>query len=384
MYDHLVQFATVRQIEFIDALKLHKTARAAGRALGVDHKTIITSLNSLEIKAARKQPTTHDYSKNTVPDGFGIKGVSQYIKDGEVKGQWVKTSVDAERQLELMKLAVEALTADVKPLPMVTPPRHTESELLNVIPMGDPHFGLQAWGRESGEDFDLKIAESMTLGAVDRLIQSCPKAKTCIILPLGDIFHANDQKNVTPGHGHQLDVDSRYQKIMMVGVLTFRHAIIRALETHQNVVVRFVKGNHDPEASFGLAVATAAFFHDNPRVTVDLSPSAFWYYKHGKTLIGSTHGDTVKHEALLGVMASDKAEWWGQTKHRYWYTGHVHSQNVREYPGVICESFRTLAAKDAYTSGHGYRAGRDMLCITHHVEHGEIERHRCDIGMIKG
>lgn len=380
MYDHLIEYATVRQLEFIEAVKTHGNASAAARALGIDHTTLRRSLQALEIKAARKQPTSHDYANKDVPDGYNIQGVSQY---DPVNRRWVKTNADKEWQMELFRQAVEVLCADVKPLPLIAAPRHTESDLLNVIPMGDPHFGLQAWGRESGEDFDLKAAESLTLGAVDRLIQSCPKAETCIILPLGDIFHANDQKNVTPGHGHQLDVDSRYQKIMMVGVLTFRHAVIRALESHQKVVVRFVKGNHDPEASFGLAVAIAAFFHDNPRVTVDLSPSAFWYYKHGKTLIGATHGDTVRHEGLLGVMASDKAEWWGQTKHRYWYTGHVHSQNVREYPGVVCESFRTLAAKDAYASGHGYRAGRDMLCITHHVEHGEIERHRCDIGMIK-
>ena len=52
-------------------------------------------------------------------------------------------------------------------------------------------------------------------------------------------------------------------------------------------------------------------------------------------------------------------------------------------PGVTCESFRTLAAKDAYAAGHGYRAGRDMRCIVHHREHGEVERHRCDVGMIE-
>lgn len=117
-------------------------------------------------------------------------------------------------------------------------------------------------------------------------------------------------------------------------------------------------------------------------MTVDLNPSKFWFHEFGKVLIGATHGDTVKHEALLGVMASDKAEAWGRTKHRYWYTGHVHHQSVREFPGVICESFRTLAAKDAYAAGHGYRAGRDMVCITQHREHGEVERHRVDIGML--
>jgi hypothetical protein len=171
-------------------------------------------------------------------------------------------------------------------------------------------------------------------------------------------------------------------KVLQIGIETFRHAVIKALEKHEKVVVRFVSGNHDPQAIWALAFTVHAYFAENPRVTVDLSPSMFWYYQHGKVLIGATHGDKVKHESLGGVMATDRAEQWGQSKHRYWYTGHVHSQNVREYPGVICESFRTLAAKDAYAAGYGYRAGRDMLCITHHKEHGEVERHRCDIGML--
>jgi hypothetical protein len=56
---------------------------------------------------------------------------------------------------------------------------------------------------------------------------------------------------------------------------------------------------------------------------------------------------------------------------------------VTELPGVVCEAFRTLAAKDAYAAGHGYRAGRDMRCIVHHKDFGEIERHRCDVAMLE-
>jgi hypothetical protein len=381
MHDHLIEFATQRELDFIEAIKKYGSGLKAAEALGLNRRTVDKGIKRLKERAAKRSPQEHNYTK-TVPIGYAIKGVSQYVKDGEVKGQWVKTTVDHEAQQKMLETMVETMCSDLPKLPVIAPPVGTYENLLNVIPMGDPHFGLYAWAQESGDDFSVDIAKQLTLGAVDRLLVSAPNAKTCCILPLGDIFHANDQSNVTPAHRHQLDVDTRYQRVMMIGVLTFRHVIIRALEKHENVVVRFVKGNHDPEASFGLALATASFFHDNPRVKVDLSPSDFWYYRHGKTLIGATHGDKVKHEQLLGVMATDRAEDWGQTKHRYWLTGHVHSQQVREYFGVTCESFRTLAAKDAYASGHGYRAGRDMRCITYHIEHGEIERHRVDVGML--
>jgi hypothetical protein len=197
------------------------------------------------------------------------------------------------------------------------------------------------------------------------------------------VFHADDQSNQTPAHKHQLDVDSRYVKVLHVGIETFRHVILRALEKHEQVIVRFVPGNHDPHAIWVLAFTISAYFANEPRVTVDLSPSKFWFHRFGSVLIGATHGDTVKHEKLLGVMACDRPQDWGETKHRYWYTGHVHNTTVTELQGVRCESFRTLAAKDAYAAGHGYRAGRDMVAIVHHRDHGEVERHRCDVGMIE-
>jgi hypothetical protein len=90
----------------------------------------------------------------------------------------------------------------------------------------------------------------------------------------------------------------------------------------------------------------------------------------------------VKPERLPGIMAADRPEQWGASRFRYWYTGHIHSRNVTEFPGVMWESFRTLAAQDAYAASHGYRSGRDMVLIVHHREHGEVERHRCDVGMI--
>ena len=95
-------------------------------------------------------------------------------------------------------------------------------------------------------------------------------------------------------------------------------------------------------------------------------------------------GDTVKMANLPGVMACDRSEDWGQTTHRYWYQGHIHHEDRKEFPGVVVEAFRTLAARDAWHAGQGYRAGRDMNLIVHHKDYGEIERHRCDIAMLKG
>lgn len=381
----LLPYATPTQAKYIEAVNAHGSLRKAAKAMGVGYRVVHGCIAAVKrVAAYRGYSPDHDMTK-TVPDPFNVKGVSSYFnKDGKLAGQWVKSYVDADKREALVREVIATLTEDVRGLaPLTEPPEFVHSDLLAVYPLGDPHFGMYAWAKETGEDFDLAIARRLTLGAVDRLVQTAPPAETAIVLPLGDVFHMNDQTNTTPGHKHQLDADGRFPKVLRVGIETFRHAILRCLEKHQRVIVRFVGGNHDPQAVWALALTVSAYFHDEPRVEVDLSPAAHWFYRFGKVLIGATHGDKTRHADLLGVMACDRAADWGQTRHRYFYTGHVHSQVVTEHPGLLCESFRTLAAKDAYAAGHGYRAGRDMRLIVHHIEHGEVERHRVDVGMIE-
>lgn len=382
----LYQFCTVRQLEILEAINEHGSIRAAARHLKMHKNQARQAVLLVKTKAAlRGYSPEHDLTRPVAP-GQMLRGASTLYRRGEPEPvlQWVKTSADDEAREALMRQAVAALSEECRALaPLTEKPSRTLSDLLAVYPFGDPHFGMHAWAQEAGDDFDLKIARALTLAAVDRLVQAAPAAKTAIFLPLGDIFHANDQSNQTPAHKHQLDTDGRFVKVLQVGIQTFRHAILRCLEKHDKVIVRFVTGNHDPQAVWALAFTIAAYFELEPRVEVDLSPAAHWFFRFGSVLIGSTHGDKTKHRDLLGVMAVDRAEDWGQTKHRYFYTGHVHSQIVTELPGLVCESFRTLAAKDAYAAGAGYRAGRDMRCIVHHRDHGEIERHRCDVGMLE-
>lgn len=380
----LLKYATKAQAKALEAINQHTSMGAAAKALGMNKSTIRDALVAVKRKAAiYGYSPEHDMTR-PVPETHVAKGISTfYNKDGKVAGQWVKSSLDMDKLQEMREAIFNSLSDDLKGLaPLTEPPAFAYADLLVVMPWGDPHFGMYAWAQEAGENFDLKEAERLTLGAVDRLIASSPPAETCILLPLGDFFHMDDQTNRTPGHGHQLDADGRFAKVLDVGIQALRRAILRSLEKHKKVIVRIEPGNHDPHAKWALTFAMKGYFENEPRVEIDLSPAKHWFYRFGKVLIGSTHGDTIKQEQMLGIMAADRPEDWGNTKHRYWYSGHIHHSTVKEFPGVTCESFRTLAAKDAYAAGYGYRAGRDMRAIVMHKEHGEIERHRCDVGMV--
>jgi hypothetical protein len=332
---------------------------------------------------ARKGHAPGHWQAGVAPGYLMGKVTVQRNAGGTVERTWERQSPDDRLREQVIRQAIEVLCEGIKGLaPVIPAPEVSSDDIICTVPIGDPHWGMYSWQAETGDDFDTDIARKLTFGAVDRLIASAPPAHAAILLPLGDVFHANDQSNQTPAHKHQLDVDTRFVRVLGIVIETYRHCILRMLEKFSRVVVKFLPGNHDPQAVWALAYAIGAHFCNEPRVVVDLGPSKFWYFRFGKVLIGATHGDTVKPDKLPGIMAADRAEDWGATTRRYWYTGHIHSKNAIEFPGVQWESFRTLAPADAYTASHGYRSGRDMVLIVHHREFGEVERHRFDVGML--
>ena len=315
-----------------------------------------------------------------IPEGHAIKGVSALVDaQGQTIQQWIKTKAEGAEDLKAALL--DAFRGYEGRSPLIPPPSVCDSRLLTVYPVADFHFGMLAWGAEVGASWDLKIAKKTILDAIDQLIAAAPASKTAIILNLGDFLHADDQTNATPASGHQLDMDGRFRKIA-AGALAIHVAMIeKALEKHDEVIVEYLPGNHDPNVSHVITIALELFFAGNPRVKIDSDPSEFFWHRHGKVLIGANHGHKVKPEEMPGVMASYRSEDWGKTKFRYCYGGHIHhrSKGGGEKHGAIWETFQTIAGKDAYAHSHGYSSGRSLVSITHHDERGEVMRQTVSI-----
>lgn len=383
--ENLKKYATEKQAKYIDALNEHGGPAAAGRALGCDPRNFYQTMQAVKKKAATAGYSPEHDMTHEVPSPYVVKGTSTlYDVDGNQKLQWVKTSLDRERFEAVLKEYVEWLATDARGMaPIVPAPKNVNADLLSVYAIGDPHHGMFSWAAETGTDFDLKTAETLMSGAIDRLVTCSPDSERALILELGDLLHADNSSNSTPQSHHALDVDTRFAKIMQVALRSLKHAISRALEKHNHVEVWIIGGNHDPHSSFAIAMCLAEFYSNEPRVKIDLSPAAFRYLRFGKVLLASHHGDGLKMEQLPGIMASDRAQDWGETTYRYWYCGHIHHITRKEFPGVLVETFRTLAPRDAWHTGKGYRAGRDMQLIVHNRQYGEVERHRADIGMLE-
>jgi len=307
----------------------------------------------------------------------------QRAADGSVERTWERQSPDQEQAQEVLRAWIEGLAENAPPAPTIAAPSICDADLLTVYPMGDPHFGLLSWAKETGENFDLAIASRLTLAAIDRLVASAPASELAMLLNLGDLFHADDSSNRTPRSGASLDVDGRFPRIAVVALDAMVHCIYRLLEKHRRVIVRNNRGNHDPHQAFMLAVALNAHFRNEVRVEIDMSPASFYYFEFGKVLIGSTHGDGAKLGELPLIMADDQGEAWGRTKFRVFHCGHFHHDQVKDHPGCTVETHRTLAAKDSWHTHMGYRSARDMKAIVYHRDFGEMTRIRCGVPMLE-
>jgi hypothetical protein len=373
---NLYQFCTVRQLEVLEAINAHKSVRAAARAIGMHKSQAVEALKLVKKKAAAQgYSPEHDLTRPIAP-GFKLKGASTLYRRGEPEPvlQWVKTSADDKQREQIMREAVRALMDDVPRAKPSSIQSGGPSSLCNVITLTDVHVGALAWGKETGADWDLTIAERDVTGAVRHLLEACPQAGTCVVAQLGDFLHQDGLAAVTPTSGHQLDSDSRFSKIVGVAVRILRNAVDMALERHQRVVVLMAEGNHDIASSVWLRHMFALLYEREPRVSVIDSELPYYCHQHGQTMLAWHHGHLKKLEQLPLLFAAQFPRVWGDTTKRYVHTGHLHHKHEKEHSGVTVIQHPTIAARDAYAARGGWVADREMTAITYSDRFGQIAR----------
>jgi hypothetical protein len=374
---NLLEFATDRQREIIEACKAEGSQRAAAAKLGISESTIRSSLRGLKSRAARQgYSPEHDMSK-VCPEGFAVKGTSTLYNDqGEKVIQWVKTDRSKEDLEQLMEAVIEGLRQEIPAVKAVKPPCESLNEdLLNLFVLTDYHLGAYAWGQETlGDNWNLQIAEDLMIDWFAHAIDAAPKAKTALFAQLGDFLHWDGWAPVTPTSGHQLDGDGRFPKVATVAVRVIRRVMEMLLRTHDHVHAVMAEGNHDLASSVWLRVWLADLYRDEPRVTVDTSPYPYYVLEHGSTSLFFHHGHLRKPGNIDHVFAGQFREIFGRTKHSYAHLGHLHHDKVLETNLMTVEQHRTLAPKDSYAARGGWLADRGSKVIVYHRDHGEVGR----------
>jgi hypothetical protein len=384
-YELLLPYCnTEKQKDLITALVQHSgKKRAAARAAGVNGGSFHDMLRAVQGRAAKQDKSLH--ALGAVPDGFSIKGVSTLInKDGEQVAQWVKSNQDTERQMELMREAIAAMCDDIPRLPAVKAPTVANKALLNLYVITDYHCGMLSWAEETGEDWDVSIAENTLITWFEAAIATSPNAETGILCNLGDMLHLDSLEALTPTGRNLLDSDTRFAKIVRVVIRCLRRVVDMLLHKHKHLHLIMAEGNHDLASSVWLREMFAAMYDKEKRITIDTSPDPYYCVEHGKTSLFFHHGHKKKPASVDDVFAAKFREVFGRTKHSYAHLGHMHHVWQRESNLMIVEQHRTLAAKDAYASRGGWLSGREASCITYHKDYGQVGRITITPDMVRG
>lgn len=363
-----------------EAARVHEEALGndaeAARRLGIPRSTFQARLAQAEAKNL-----TGNTAGGPVKRGFHISKTTTLYKGEDQELQWVHEDADKLDPADIVKLTRDALDG----FPVAPEINHNIlciEDLQATYVITDEHLGMYSWAQQTGQNYDLDIAERAMLGSAYRLMSQAPDAEHALIAKLGDTFHMDSPANVTVKSGNMLDVDTRYEKVLQLGVKTLVRVCDMALKKHETVTLKIVRGNHDPSTSFALSIIMAEHYRDNPRMEVDLSPAPFSAFEWGQNMLALHHGDTVKAELFPMSMAAIWPEMWGRTKFRYAYSGHLHRAKkgspviADEIGGVEWEIFQAVAARDQWNASMGFTSKRSMTAIMHDKLRGEVGRVR--------
>jgi hypothetical protein len=372
----LIEFATVRQIELIEALEKYGSSRKAAAALGIAKSTVNAAMLSLRDRAAKQgYSPAHDMTR-AVPDGFIAGRIStNYKEDGSIGQQWVIATPDKARQEEMMRAAYDAMASELprqKPIKMLST---GDDNLVNLFTLTDSHVGALCWDKENLDangNWDLKIAERVLTGCFQHMVDSSPPAKLGIVAQLGDYLNQDGINALTPLSGHLLNADGRFPKIVDVAVRILRRVVNMALEKHEKVVVLIAEGNHDISSSIWLRAMFAALYEDEPRVEIINSALPYYVYQHGQTMLAWHHGHLKKNSDLPMLFASQFPKIWGDTVKRIAHCGHRHHVEIKEHSGMTVHQHSTLVARDAYAARGGWMSERQATALTYHKDFGLV------------
>jgi len=359
-----------------------------GRTLAEAAKMLEIHPRNLQRHKARlaRQGWSPEHGLTTqYPEGFKMGKVTiQRNAAGDIERTWERMCEDQEKQLIAMQAAIEAMGEEI---PRAVPSPFfgaVDSELLNCFVITDYHMGMLSWHEETQVDWDLRKAEDLIVRWFAQAIQQAPEAETGLFAQISDFLHFDGMEALTPASKHLLDVDTRFAKVVRSAIRVLRQIIDMLLAKHKQVHVIMADANHDPVSQIWLREWFAVLYENEPRITVDRSPSPYNAYEFGKTALFFHHGHKRKVTNVSEVFAAQFREMFGRTKHAYAHLGHLHHIDVKENNLMIVEQHRTLAPADAYAARGGWLTGRDAKVITYHKQFGEVGRITVSPDMLKG
>lgn len=360
----------------VDAWLAHgRSQKDAAAAIGMNYHTFRSQLDCAKRKGLHLSDGAREVVERVRLDGMEAQGgwIHDYVvgddgkrhKVGTTRWKAVSDSSD-EDTLARIRNAFEGMTPAVPVVRRVD----VAEDKCNVLPLYDVHWGMAAWGEETGDvDYDLTLARDDMMRGLASVLADAPAAHTCVLIVGGDFLHADDNLGLTPHNKHSLDVIARQDRAIDSGIAILKYVVQRVLETCEHLVIRVLRGNHDENSHRTLKFALREWLRYEPRATVDMSAQEVFMFQWGRCSIFGQHGDKMSPEKLALKLA-DICPFWTAAPHRYAYTGHKHSMAAQRIGGLNWERLEPFAPSDAY--GASWVNRRALKIDTYHKKRGRI------------
>ncbi len=327
----------------------------------------------------------------------------------DVKHYWFKSeqfSIFAKNKVRTYEEIRDDLIAEMKKFAPHYPKikrKITKDGHLLVVDPADVHFGKLSVMNETGEDYNLKVAEKRFDEAIDELIATVtPFNVSSIVLVLGnDILHVDTPFRMTTS-GTPQDTDGMWHEAYTLAKNCYIRAIEKLVQI-ADVRLVFCPSNHDFMSGYMLADSVSSWFAHNEHVYGEVTPMHRQYLVYGENLLGFTHGDGAKMLDLPSLMAKEAKKYWGKTTFRYFYVHHGHHKDrksatagtrkqtqieqdligiteidtgLKQDPtnNVFIEMVRTPSAPDRWHFTKGYSNLQAIEVFLHHPSGGQIGR----------
>lgn len=352
-----------------------QSTKSSAKKLGISKENLRKNLFYIALKGVKISPATYN---EHLPPGWGMtKTTLQRRRDPEsgemiVVGDWPRGAPiqeNTEGLLEYLKTRMP-----ISPISKV-PAAHFDENIQLEWTIADLHFGMLSWRKETGEDYDIKIARNLLLDCASEVFSRVGHVKETVLVLMGDNFHTDFFEAKTERSGNVLDTDSRYPKMVNVGFDTYVSAIEICLQFSEKVKVIVLYGNHDQQLSSVLPTMFYAWFRNEPRVEIDRSPAKQHYNIWGCNATTYHHGDGTKKQRLCGDFTRYLAEK-GVPGLKFFYAkqAHLHAEYVEDINGVIYEVVPSPVAHDQYAKASVFSHKRATVANLYHKSYGKLAR----------
>lgn len=315
-----------------------------------------------------------DQAKGAVINNLSIDGTSRYYKT-EDGGVWIKTKKEHQNLLERFERIGQSMIDGITPRPAIHKPQpYKYEDILSCYVLSDFHLGMYSSFDPDGY-WDTKIAESVLYKWIDMAVDQSKESKDGLFIQLGDFFHANDHKGITPRSGHVLDIDTCWDDVIDIGMAALEYAFELMLKKHDNVHCIIAEANHDPDAAKWMQRWFERLYRDNPRISFDLTKGGYYAYQWHDNAIFAHHGHARGINDVSKALTAMYPQVYGNSKHRYAHIGHFHHAKTKPFgdDGLMeVKIHKTLAAKDQHAATRGYISKRGATTAFYHKYHGYI------------